>query len=112
MDNPNIGRELAETYWRPGNSRTFLDLVEQLTGEAFSAKATVRLVNTPLEEVFQQAEAARAAESSLAHYNGPVNLNAGIRIVHGDEVIAATNDGLSFEELSERFSQWIRSLEA
>ena len=30
LDNPAIGEEMASTYWAPGNSRGFLDLVREI----------------------------------------------------------------------------------
>lgn len=111
MDNPHIGNDLAEKYWKPGNSRTFLDMIEDLTGEPFSARATVDLVNKPLETLFAEAEKAIAGESDVPHYTGPIELDAAITVIHGDRRIASTADGESFEGVSEKFSNWIQELE-
>jgi len=108
MDNPNVGRLLAEKYWAPGNSRTFLQMVEDLTGEPFSAKATVALVNRSLDEVYADAERQVASEPTIDRHSGPIDLNATITVIHGDERIASTEDGMSFEEVAERFGSWIR----
>ncbi len=112
LDNPRIGPELAKTYWQPGNLTPFPELVKQLTGEEFSARATVDLVNTPKEQVLQRAEADFAREGELPQFEGAVDLKADITVAHGDEVIASTAEGLSFEDMSEAFSRWIRTLEA
>jgi Zn-dependent oligopeptidase len=110
MDNPNVGDELAESYWRPGNSKTFLEVVEDLTGQPFSARATVDLVNKSLETVFAEADRAIEREQTIPHPNGPVELDATITIINGDEVVADTRSG-TFQELSERFADWIQEQE-
>lgn len=45
-----MGRDLAEVYWRPGNTEPFLGLVERLTGAPLSADAWVAQLQQPLEE--------------------------------------------------------------
>jgi Zn-dependent oligopeptidase len=57
MDNPAVGRDLAEIYWRPGNSRTFLDLVREMTGQPFSADALAADVSMPTDEAVRRARA-------------------------------------------------------
>lgn len=111
LDNPAIGRDLAEHYWHPGNSRTFLQMIEDLTGEPFSADATVELVNTPLEQVFAEAEAAREREAEIPRFTAPIDLDATVAVVHGDEVIATTADGDDFETVAAKFGAWIRQEE-
>ncbi len=112
LDNPAIGPSLADKYWQPGNSRSFLDLVEDLTGEAFSAKATVALVNKPLELVYEEAEAAVERAKKQAPYEGPVDLQADITVAHGDQHIARSSDAASFQAMSDTFASWIRGLES
>ncbi|MEP7218114.1 MAG: M3 family metallopeptidase, partial [Bacteroidota bacterium] len=107
MDNPNIGRDLAAKYWAPGNSRTFLEMVHDLTGEPFSARATVELVNRSLDEMFEEAERSVVAERDIPRRSGPVDLNATITVINGDEVIASTDAGESFEEVESKFAGWI-----
>lgn len=36
-----VGKDLTEGYWQPGNSEPFLGLVEKLTGSPLSADAWV-----------------------------------------------------------------------
>jgi oligoendopeptidase F len=108
MDNPNVGAKLAEKYWAPGNSRTFLQMVEDLTGAPFSAKATVALVNKSLDDVYADAEALVAREPGIPRYEGAIELDATITLIHGDERIASTGDGETFEEVAEKFGAWIQ----
>ncbi len=112
MDNPKIGRDLAENYWKPGNSRTFLEMIEDLTGEPFSARAFVDAVNMPAGELFAEARRKIAEEPGVPRHQGPVDLDAVITVVHGDRRIASTADGGGFEALSAGFAGWIRELEA
>lgn len=41
VDNPQVGKDLTEAYWKPGNGEAFLDLVERLTGSPLSGDAWV-----------------------------------------------------------------------
>lgn len=50
VDRPEIGRDLTEVYWRPGNTEPFLELVERLTGSALSADAWVAHLQRPVDE--------------------------------------------------------------
>ncbi|MCB1047313.1 MAG: peptidase M3 [Calditrichaeota bacterium] len=109
MDNPAIGPDLARAYWAPGNSRTFLQLVQDLTGEPFSAKATVALVNQPLEEVESNARRAFERERKQPHFAGDLDLDAEISVIHGDQRITSSADR-SLEQVGQEFGQWIQSL--
>ncbi len=122
VDNPHVGRDLAEHYWKPGNAYAFPEMIKGLTGEPFSAAATVEMVNRPLDQALAEADAAvsrasmdRPASpgksgngSSGANAGGRVDLDAIIRIVHGDELIASNENGKSFAEMANAFSQWIQ----
>jgi hypothetical protein len=107
VDNPNIGRDLAEHYWKPGNARTFPDMIQGLTGAPFGAEATVEMVNKPLAEALAEVEEAAARNPVPASTAAPVDLDAVIRIVHGDEVIATNEHGESFDSIERGFSEWL-----
>lgn len=112
LDNPKIGPDLAEAYWRPGNSKTFLELVQDLTGEPFSAKAMVHDVSRELAEAVSQAEKSVAREKQIPFSQDKIDLDARIALVHGDELIASNHGGESFEEMDRQFSAWIDRFEA
>ena len=108
IDNPNIGRDLAEHYWKPGNARTFLDMVQGLTGIPFGAEATQEMVARPLAEALAEAEQASARNAKPgAAAPRTVDLDAVIRIAHGDEVIASNESGESFDVVEGKFSEWL-----
>ena len=48
-DNNNIGNDLANIYWKPGNSEQFLDLVKKMTGSPLTADAFVARYDVELE---------------------------------------------------------------
>jgi hypothetical protein len=50
-DNPNIGPDLQQNYWKCGNSEMFLDLVEKLTGKPLVADAWVEDINIDVKEL-------------------------------------------------------------
>ncbi len=109
MDNRHVGEELTEAYWKPGNSKTFLQFVEDLTGKPFSADPTARQINMTAEEVSQSIDEDIAKESTIPHFADNIDLEATIRIVHGDETICSTETD-SFETVANKFSTWVSSL--
>ena len=106
VDNPAIGRDLAEHYWRPGNSVTFPEMIKGLTGQPFGAEATVEMVNKPLADALAEADRA-FARARDAVPGGKVDLDAVIRLAHGDEIIASNENGESFDALEAKFSAWL-----
>ncbi len=107
VDNSAIGRDLANFYWKPGNSKTFLDLVQGLTTKPFSADAIVQEVTASLPEVLAAAEKSVGKAKKLPHYSESVQLKANIRIVHGDEIITECQAGQGFETMSQHFDDWL-----
>ncbi len=106
VDNPRIGPDLREHYWLPGNSRTFLDFVEDLTGAPFSSAAIAARVNRTTDTALTEARADLAHEPSIPRHSGPVELDAHIRVVHGRETIADTERG-GFAGACVDFERWI-----
>ena len=106
MDNARVGQDLREVYWKPGNSKSFMQFIHDLTGQPFTAKATVELVNKPLPQVYAEVDAGIAREKSLPKLDGRVELDATIRMVHGDNVIAS-NENSSFEHMAETYERWL-----
>jgi Zn-dependent oligopeptidase len=105
LDNPAIGRELGEIYWRPGNSRPFLDLVREMTGREFSADALVREVSQPTEAAIRRA--ADAVEELDRIPEGPrvPELDLRLRVIHGAEtVVEETTDALA---AAREFRRWV-----
>jgi len=93
VDNARIGTDLREHYWKSGNSRTFLDFVENLTGSPLSAAAISARVDRSVDQALAEARADLAREPSIQRLTGIVELNARIRVVHGREAIADTDRG-------------------
>jgi hypothetical protein len=106
-DNPAIGPLLSAHYWEPGNSVDHHHLLRRLTGEGFSARALAADCNATVEEVAAQAGAAMDAAASRRYPDDvPATVDAQIRIVHGDELIADSRDGEA--AMCDRFERWIR----
>jgi hypothetical protein len=109
-DNPALGPALREAYWRPGNSRSFADLVAALTGAPPSAGHLAREVNRSVDEAAAEARARLLRGRSAPRRDGPVELDATVRVMHGNEEIATTGGpaaGGRFEECARRFEAWI-----
>jgi len=106
LDDPRIGPDLREHYWSSGNSRTFLDFVENLTGTPLSAAAISARVDRTVEQALDEARADLAREPSIPRRGGPVELDARIRVVHGREEIADTDRG-GFAGACADFERWV-----
>jgi hypothetical protein len=53
-DNPAVGSELADIYWKPGNSKPFMELVEQMTGTPLSARSWIEKLTEESEVVLKK----------------------------------------------------------
>ncbi len=111
VDNPKIGPDLAEYYWKPGNSARFFDVVKNLTGEEFSPKALIEECNLETEQVLNRARESIQNLKNIPEFGGKVEFDATIRVIHGRETIGDTAQ-MSFDELADRFSKWIIEKEA
>ncbi len=110
VDNASVGRDLAEHYWKPGNANTFPDMIHGLTSQPFGAEATVEMVNKPLDAALAEADASArngGAKASKGETQGKVDLDAVVRIAHGDELIASNEKGESFDEIEKSFAAWM-----
>ncbi|KAL3147698.1 hypothetical protein ABBQ32_002443 [Trebouxia sp. C0010 RCD-2024] len=110
VDNPKVGQDLEEIYWRPGNGTAFLDLVQQLTGEALTADAWVSKLKESVSSVVQQEE----QEYKEAVQQGPkikpgqpADLGMHVILVHGDEVIADSEKAGSIQAATAQYKEWL-----
>ncbi|MFW6051749.1 MAG: M3 family metallopeptidase [Myxococcota bacterium] len=113
VDNPAIGSDLAEHYWKPGNAVSFDDTLRSLTGSPLTADALVAECNRTVDQAVADAREGVARQRTVpdAPAASGVRLDAHIRVVHGPETVAEAQDG-TFGEACERFAGFIRSLEA
>jgi Zn-dependent oligopeptidase len=106
--NPAIGPTLSAHYWEPGNSVDHNDMLRSLTGEGFSARYLAEDCNATPEEACGRAEASmRAAAARRYPADPPASLDAHIRILHGEAVLADTTEGEA--AMCDRFEGWVRA---
>jgi hypothetical protein len=105
VDNPAIGEELARVYWAPGNSRSFLDLIRELTGREFSADALAGAAELSADEAVRRARAGVEALDGVPVPEGEPDLDLRLRVVHGAEVVV--DEGHSPLEVARRFRRWL-----
>ncbi|SCK26934.1 M3 family metallopeptidase [Vogesella sp. LIG4] len=105
-DNPAIGPLLAGHYWAPGNSISHDATLRSLTGEGFSARHLADACTLSSEEAWQQARQSMLA-ANVRDYpqDFPASLDASIRIIDGDELLA--DNSLSEEDMCQRFEACI-----
>ena len=109
MDNAHIGEELAKGYWAPGNSEMFMDLVEKLTGKPFSADALVASANRTVEESVEEARSTAERVKTIPDFTGQLDLDASVRVVHGNEEITKFQNGTEFAKANMEFEAWVDS---
>jgi len=105
-DNPLIGPLLAKHYWAPGNSINHNATLLSLTGEGFSAKYLADACNMSVAEAWAQEQASITAAATRDYPASEAqSLDALIRIVHGDALLADST--ASEEAMCERFEAWV-----
>ncbi|KAI9337274.1 oligoendopeptidase [Obelidium mucronatum] len=111
VDNPQIGEDLKSVYWVPGNSRMFLDLVKEMTGEELSGDAWLEALRVPTEVKIASEKAAYFEALEKGPKFQPtenVDLDMRVILVHGDEVISDSSKlegGLT--QACDIFKTWI-----
>ncbi len=108
-DNSRIGPEMAAAYWAPGNSISFDETLVALTGSPLGPDAITRDVTRSVDDAI--AETRTTVERSRTRSaNVAVNLDARVRVIHGNEVIADSQE-TGFEVAANRFALWVDGLE-
>ncbi|PLR33050.1 peptidase M3 [Chimaeribacter californicus] len=105
-DNPAIGPDLAAHYWQPGNSVSHNDTLLSLTGEGFNPDYLAQACNQTAEQAWQQAQVTIVSAATRPQPPADFDLNAAIRIVDGERVIADNRDG--DEGMCADFAEYIR----
>ncbi|MGY3945637.1 M3 family metallopeptidase [Aeromonas tecta] len=106
-DNPRIGPDLAAHYWGPGNGMTHDQTLQSLTGEGFSAGPLARVCNQSVAEAWATASACMAAARQRPPVGDGTPLNAHIRVVHGEKLIA--DNSHSEAQMLADFEAWIHN---
>jgi oligoendopeptidase F len=106
-DNPRIGPDLAAHYWGPGNGMTHDQTLQSLTGEGFSAGPLARVCNQSVAEAWATASACMAAARQRPPVGDGAPLNAHIRVVHGETLIA--DNSHSEAQMLADFEAWIHN---
>jgi len=114
VDNPAVGPTLTEGMWNPGNSRPFLELVEELTGQPLTGDAWVKSLEQEVDELVREEKAAyvksgeKTGNDDAADGDEDIDLDMRVRIVDGDEVIADSQALGSFLKTCTTFEEYIQ----
>lgn len=104
VDNPEVGREMTEV-WKLASSKNFKEFVKLATGKELSPEAFLEQVTMSTENYLARARQRIERMKTVPEFNGSVNLNAHIRMLHGKEVIA--DNSVSFEDMAEKYKNWL-----
>jgi Zn-dependent oligopeptidase len=110
VDDPRIGSDLREHYWRPGNSQSFDALVRGLVGAPLGAQAMADSVTGTTDEALARATERIERLAEVPEHAGPVELNGRVRVVHGRETVAELEPG-GFEAFADAFAAWVDGLD-
>lgn len=92
-DNPAIGPDLAQHYWLPGNSVSHDDTLRSLTGEGFNPDYLAQACNQTVAQAWHEAQQTMAAAAKRPQPPADFDLQAHIRVVDGETVLADNAEG-------------------
>lgn len=104
VDNPSVYSEMS-AVWKYGAEKSFAELVQEATGKPLAPDAYARELNMPPQELIERAKSRLNKMAEVPPFDGAVDLDATIRMVHGTEVIA--DNSISFEDMATRYRDWI-----
>mmetsp|Transcript_33260 Transcript_33260/g.77817 ORF Transcript_33260/g.77817 Transcript_33260/m.77817 type:complete len:359 (+) Transcript_33260:1088-2164(+) len=110
VDNKDVGPALTSAYWKPGNSRMFLDLVKELTGAPLTGDAWVAELGEDIEELVKGEKKEYewgVAQPNPTSESADVDLGMRVRFVNGDTVIADTSKGGGFVPSCGEFEKYV-----
>jgi oligoendopeptidase F len=111
VDNPKIGADLTNYYWKAGNSEIFLDLVQNLTGKPLTCDAWIQdlLVSTEDLVKSERVEYDEALKKGPTYKPGDaVDLKMKVTFVHGDLVICdSDSNGKGLSGACEIYKKWV-----
>jgi len=91
VDNPNVGPTLAQAYWECGNSKAFLQIVQDLTGKELSGKAWIDALQEDMETYIAQERKeydVMIKKCANEKQDELIDLDMTVKFVDGDETIA------------------------
>lgn len=106
VDNPKVGPELNEKYWKKGNSIPFEAFIQDLTGRAFSVEDLVDTITKPVDQILQEQKQRLDYLQNIPPHKGPIDLNVHLKLVHGNTLIAST-ESRNFEGVASTFEEWL-----
>ena len=109
VDNPCVGKEMREV-WKLGSLKTFAEFVKLATGKKLSAHAYIKDATMDADAYIARGKERIARLASVPEWNGPVRLNAVIKMVHGKETVA--DNSASFEAMTEKYASWLHAQNA
>jgi hypothetical protein len=109
VDNPGVGPTLTKAYWEFGNSRTFLDLVKDLTGKELSGDAWVAELKQSVESRIksEKEEYEKAVVKASTASDESIDLNMTVRFVDGDKVISDSSGGVGVIGACKQFEAFV-----
>lgn len=110
VDNGAVGQALADGYWRPGAQFGFEEFVKRMTGSPISHDPLARRANRSADETIALAQTHLGALESVPEVVASPDLNAHLKVVHGDQLVADTARDGDLAGVSAVFADWVASL--
>ena len=84
-------------------------LVEKLTGKPFSADALVRHANLTADQSVDVATREIDNLKRVPVFKGELDLDASIRVIHGNETITEFRNSSEFPAANATFTKWVEA---
>lgn len=108
VDNPQIGPELSQKYWKQGNSIPFVDFIKTLTGKPFSTDSLIESVSKTNDFALEEQKDRLRFIEKIPEDPSSINLNLHMTLVNGKTIIGST-EKQSFEQTAQEFKTWLQT---
>ena len=106
VDNREVGKELAY-IWSFASRYPAKKLIKIATGKPLKPDAFIRSATKPLPDVLDTARQRIAQLEEVPRFNGKIDLDGKILMVHGKKKIADNSKG--FENMDKRYRRWLKT---
>lgn len=107
VDNPKIGKEMQK-IWKLGSLHTSREFIKMATGKTLSSETFIKNITAPIDKIIKDSKKKIAILNKIPLYNKKIKLNAKIRIMHGEKMIA--DNKKSFEDMDDKYRAWLKKL--
>lgn len=106
VDNPEVGPYLEENFWKLGNTKSLDEILIKLTGSPLQPNALIKMINRSEEDIRQDIRRKLALANQPSFRSTYPELNAVFVFTDGNDIIATTEYGDSFDSVIDQVMLW------